>query len=280
MKNNFINQLKMNAMRTRKISVMSKMLVFAFIAILSWSKVSAQFIGSTVIPQTAIEERKGGLSTYTVPGPAGDEYSWQVVGGAGTTTVPAASSGSGTIADPWVVPFAVGLQSIQVQWPADNNNITSVAGNVSTQRKVTHTTVTCPSLIQSLDIAFWSQATIAITNADYEICSGDATLGDITVQFTGAPNFDYQYTVTDLDGTTGAPIAVTGGTGSTQNISIPANLINTSSPAADQTYVVTLTQMNDSFTLNGTITDATFTITVHPSVSTGTITSNKTLTRR
>jgi len=254
------------------------MLVIAFIAILSWSKVSAQFIGSTVLPQTAIEERKGGVSTYTVPGPASDEYSWEVVGG--TVTVPAAGvTGSGTVADPFVVPFAVGRQSITVQWPVDNNNITSVSGNVSTQRKVAHSTVACPSKIQSLDVAFWSAATIKINDADYEICSGDATLGPITVQFTGAPNFDYKYTVTDLAGVTGAATVITGATGATQTIALPANLVNTST-TLDQTYIVTITEMNDSFTGLGAITDATFTITVHPTVETGIISSNRTLTRR
>jgi hypothetical protein len=265
-------------MKTRKISAMSKMLVIAFIAILGWSKVSAQFIGSTVVPQTAIEERKGSLSTYNVPGPASDEYSWEVVGG--IVTVPAAGvTGSGTVVDPYIVPFTVGRQSITVQWPADNNNITSVSGNVSTQRKVAHSTVSCPSKIQSLDIAFWSAATIKITNADYEICSGDATAGPVTVQFTGATNFDYKYTITNLDGTTSAVIPVTGVSTATQTIALPANLVNTST-TLDQTYIVTITEMNDSFTGLGTILDASFTITVHPSIETGVITSNKTLTRR
>jgi len=265
-------------MRTRRISVMSKMLVIAVIAILGFAKVSAQFIGSTVLNQTAIEERKGGVSTYTVPGPAGDEYSWEVVGG--IVTVPAAGvTGSGTLADPYVVPFTVGRQSITVQWPADDNTITSVAGNVSTQRKVAHSTVACPSKIQSLDVDFWSAATIKINDADYEICSGDATLGPITVQFTGAPNFDYKYTVTDLAGVTGAATVVTGATGATQTIAIPANLVNTST-TLDQTYIVTITEMNDSFTGLGAISDATFTITVHPTVETGIITSSSTLTRR
>jgi hypothetical protein len=267
-------------MRTIKISVMSKMLVIALVAILGFSKVSAQFIGSTVLTQTAIEERKGGLSTYTVPGPASDEYSWEVVGG--TVTVPAAGvTGTGTVADPYIVPFAVGRQTIKVQWPADNNNITSVTGNVSTQRKVVHTSVSCPSKIQSLDVSFWSAATIKINTSDYEICSGDATLGPITVQFTGAPNFDYKYTVKNLDGTTAPATTVTGATGATQTIALPANLVNTST-TLDQTYVVTITEMNDSFTGLGIVilANSTFTVTVHPSVETGLISSDKTLTRR
>ena len=257
---------------------MTRLFALSVILFLSLTKSYGQFIGSASVTQTAIEERKGNLSTYTVPGPATDEYSWQVVGG--NVTVPAAGvTGSGTVADPYVVPFAVGRQSITVQWPADNNNITSVSGNVSTQRKVAHTTVTCPSAIQSMDVDFWSAATIKINDADYEICSGDATLGPITVQFTGAPNFDYTYEVTGLDGTTGAPVTVTGAAGATQTIAIPANLVNTNT-TLDQTYIVTITSMNDAFTGNGTITDASFTITVHPTVQTGNITSNKSLTRR
>jgi hypothetical protein len=265
-------------MKSNVFKVMTRLFILSLILISGINKVSAQFIGATSVNQTLIEERKGNLSTYTVPGPATDEYSWQVVGG--TVTVPAAGvTGSGTAVDPYVVPFAVGNQSITVQWPADNNNITSVSGNVSTQRKVAHTTVSCPSAIQSLNLDFWSAATITIIDADYEICSGDATVGPITVQFTGAPNFDYTYEITDLDGTTAAPVTVTGATGPTQNIALPANLVNTST-TVDQTYIVTLTSMNDDFTGSGTMIDATFTITVHPTVQTGNITSDKALTRR
>jgi len=265
-------------MKTSEISVMSRIVVIALFAILGWNNVSAQLIGSTQVDQISIEERKGGLTTYTVPGPASDEYSWEVVGG--IVTSPAAGvTGSGTTVDPYVVPFAAGRQTIQVQWPADNNNITSVSGNVSTQRRVAHATVACPSAIQSLDVDFWSAASIRITDADYELCSGDATSGPITVQFTGAPNFDYKYTVKGLDGTTAPAVTVTGATGATQTIALPANLVNTST-TLDQTYVVTITEMNDSFTGLGAILDATFTITVHPTVETGNITSSSTLTRR
>ncbi len=60
---------------------------------------------------------------------------------------------------------------------------------------------------------------------------------------------------------------------------MPANLVNTSS-TVDQTYIVTITEMNDSFTGTGTILDATYTITVHPTIETGDISSNNSLTRR
>lgn len=262
-------------------SLISKLVKVGVIALLAFTGVNSlygQFIGTAQVDQTAIEERKGDLSTYTIAGPAGDEYSWQVVGG--TITVPAAGvTGSGTSGDPFIVPFTIGMQSIQVQWPADDNTITSFGTNVSVQRKVSHATVDCPSSIQSMDVALWSNPTIGIQDVDYEICNGDATNGDITVNFTGAPNFDFKYTITGLDGTTGPEQIVTGETGSSATIAIPANLVNTST-TLDQTYVVTITEMNDSFTGFGTITDATFTITVHPTVETGDIVGDNTLTRR
>lgn len=265
-------------MKTMKTNTIAKLFAMITIAFFTTNAINAQFEGSAQVDQTAIEERKGEISTYTIPGDATDEYSWQVVGG--TVVVPAAGvTGAGSAGDPFVVPFTVGLQSIQVQWPADDNTITSIATNVSVQKKVLHASVDCPSAIQSMDIALWSNPTIAIQDADYEICNGDATLGDVTVEFTGALNFDYKYTITDLDGSVGTDQVVTGVAGGTSTISIPATLVNTSS-TLDQTYIVTITEMNDSFTGVGTINDASFTITVHPTVETGDIVSDKTLTRR
>ena len=254
--------------------------VFAIMAItmVSVNSLFAQFTGATQVDQTAIEERKGDLSTYTIPGPAGDEYSWQIEGPAGITITPAPDGGIGTAGDPYVLNYAVGLQSITVQWVADDNTITSLARNVSVQRKVA-ATGDCPSAIQSMDISLWSNPTIGIQDADYEICSGDATLGPITVDFTGAPNFAFKYTITDLAGATGVDQVVTGETGATATIALPANLVNTST-TLDQTYIVTLTEMYDGFTGLGTISDATFTITVHPTIETGDIISDNILTRR
>ena len=268
---------KMKKMKKMK-NLLLKIMMVTFIATIGISKVSSQFIGSTTVDQTVIEERKGNTSNYTIPGDATDEYSWQVVGGV-VTSPGVGVTGSGTVVSPYVVPFTVGLQTITVQWGVDDNTITSVTGNVSVQKQVSHTSVSCPSAIQSLDIGLWSNATIKINDTDYELCSGDPTSGPITVEFTGSPNFDYKYTVTDLDGVTGTPVSVVGATTSTQTITIPTSLINTST-TVDQTYIVTITEMNDSFTGLGTITDATFTITVHPIVETGSITSSGTLTHR
>jgi hypothetical protein len=264
-------------MKTKIYSKIAKLMFVAAFGMITLAA-NAQFILTSTNNQTPIEERKGLTSTYSIPGPATDEYTWQVVGG--TVVVPAVGvTGSGTVVDPYVVPWAVGRQSIQVQWAADDNTITSVTGNVSVQRRVDHATVDCPSEIQSMDVTRWSAATIRILNADYELCSGDATLAPVTVQFTGAPDFAFKYTVTGLDGVTSAEQVVTAVGTSTYDIAIPLNLLNTSS-TLDQTYVVTITEMYDGFTGLGTIVDGSFTITVHPTIETGDITSNNTLTRR
>jgi hypothetical protein len=276
--NRNINSNYLNVMKTSIYLKVAKLAVVMFFFIASAPSLLAQFVPTSQVDQTPIEERKGSLSAYTVPGPATDEYSWQVVGG--TVTVPAAGvTGSGTSGDPYVVPFTVGQTQITVQWPADDSTITSVGGNVSVQRKVAGSTTACPSQIQSLDIDFWSNPTINIVDGDAEICSGDATAGSITVEFTGAPNFDFKYTITDVDGTTGAEQTVTGVTTATTTISLPANLVNTSS-TVDQTYIVNVTEMNDGFTGTGTVLDGTYTITVHPTIETGDITSSNPLTRR
>jgi len=269
-------------MKTKNVKNLMKVALLIAFGLIYGKALFAQFEGTSTVTQSPIvEERKGNTSTYTISGPATDEYSWEVYGPAGTTiTSPAAGvTGSGTSANPYLIPYAAGLQSITVAWAADDNTITSVSGNVSVQRKVASGTQNCPSQIQSLDIDFWSAPTLSIQDADYDICSGDATSGDITVEFTGAPGFDFKYTITGLDGTVGAEQTVNDVATATTTISIPANLVNTSS-TVDQTYIVTITEFNDDFDVAGTISDGTFTITVHPTIETGDISSDNTLTRR
>jgi hypothetical protein len=280
--NQVINIKNRTAMKTRISKKIASVLAIAAIGIFSVNSAFGQFVGSNQTDQTPIEERKGNTSTYTVPGPATDEYSWQVVGGTvvSTNVAPSAAiTGSGTSLDPYIVPFTAGLQSIEVEWPADDNTITSISGNVSVQRQVAGATVQCPSFIQSLDVDLWSSATASIQGSSFEMCSGDATPDTIVVDLTGAPNFSLTYTITDLTGTTGAPQTVNNVTGGTYAIDIPDNLINTSA-TDDQTYIVTLTAMNDDFLGVGTIINSTYTITVHPTIQTGEITSSGTLTRR
>jgi hypothetical protein len=269
-------------MKTRIIKLITKTAVLFVMALFSSNALMAQFAATATKDQLPIvEERKGNTSVYSLDpaAPAGDSYKWQVVGPLGTTiTVPAVGvTGSGTAGDPYEV-AGVGLKSITVQWAADDNTITSVSGNVSVQQSVTSGTEICPSQIQSLDINFWSAPTVSITDADYEICSGDNTAGDITFSFTGAPGFDFEYTITDLAGTI-TTFTETDFAAEDFTLVIPANLVNTSS-VADQTFVVTITDFNDDFNEAGTISDGSFTITVHPTIETGDISSDNPLTRR
>ena len=263
-------------MKTNNLRKIATVTAIMAITMLSANSLFAQFTGTAQVDQTAIDERKAIVSTYTIPGPAGDEYSWQIEGPVGTTIAPVPNSGDGSAATPFILNFAVGVQSIVVTWPADDSTITSLGANVSVQRKVAHATVECPSEIQSMDISLWSNPEISITNANYEICSGDPTLAPVTVAFTGAPNFDFKYIITDLAGTPGAEVTVTGETGGTADIVIPANLTNTST-TLDQTLIVTITGMNDTFAGAGNIVNGVFTITVHPTVETGDISSDTSL---
>ena len=270
-------------MKTKTLRKIGKVTAIMAIAMLSANSLFAQFVGTTQVDQLPImEERKGSTSTYTIPAVAGDSLTWAVEGPAGgiVSVTPAADGGAGVSGDPYVWNYTENLTSIAVEWAVDDATITSHTGNVSVQRKVL-SGGSCPSAIQSMDVALWSNPTIAIADADYGICSGDATLGNITVDFTGAPNFAFKYEITDLTGATGAEQTVTGEAGATATIVIPANLVNLST-TLNQTYIVTITEMYDDFNepLFGTITDATFTITVYPTVETGDITSSSILSRR
>ncbi len=239
-------------------------LITAFVTF-NFLDASAQLVGSATNSQTPVQEvRKGTTVQYSVPaGAAGEQYSWEIIGGNPT---PAASSGSGTLADPYIINFTADLTSISVTWNTDVQAIASIAGRIRVQKK----SGGCISTIQSLDITGWSNPTATITNSDIEMCSGDGTPGSITVQFTGAPNFDFKYTIKDLDGTVGAEQIVTGVTSGSATIPLPANLVNTST-TVDQTYEVTITQMNDAFQGDGTVSHGLYKITVHPGISTGTI---------
>jgi len=260
---------------------MSQMKIFmswgiaALLLLISLSS-SGQLVGNDTIDQAPVQEvRKGTTVQYSVSTGhiAGEQYSWEIVGG---TPIPAANSGAGTAANPYVVNFTPNLHTISIHWGTDDQTIVGLAGLVRVQKR---TNTGCISVVQSLAITRWSVATISITDADYILCSGDPTTDHITARFTGAPNFNFKYTIKNLDGTTSAEQIVTGVTTATANIPLPLNLVNPSA-LGDQTFVVTITQVNDSFTGDGTIVDGIFTITVHPAVSTGTIQASPVLQRR
>ncbi len=272
-----------NVMKSQKSFTMLKTFLAVTAMMLLSVQTFAQFEGSAENNQIPIHEvRKGSAATYSVSDSAvaGEEFRWEVIGGVITTP---GASGAGTAASPSVIDFTTDLHTIDVQWQADDNTITSLSGEVAVQKR---TTALCPSVIQRLDVDLWSEPTAEIATAGFEICSGDAAGGNITVNFTGAPEFDLTYTVTATDLTDDAGNPITGGgtingvTTGTTTISLPAVLVSTSS-TEDKYYVIELTAMNDDFVGPGSIIGTgTFTITVHPTVETGDITSDNVLQRR
>lgn len=253
-------------------------LVALFIACNVWVGY-AQFVGTNATTQTPISEvRKGTTVEYSVVTghSAGDEYSWEITGGMPN---PAPSGGTGVAGDPYIVNFTANQHTINVQWAADDNTATSLTGRVRVQKR---NSGGCVSVIQDLRVDRWSLATAAISGPlTTTICNGSPL--NIPIVFTGAPNFDLDYAIVST--LTGASVTtsgtLTGIAAGTANISIPAaDLVNTTN--ANQTYTVTLSRMNDSFTGNGTIGVAnTFTITVSAPAATGEITvSPASLTRR
>ena len=220
--------------------------------------------------QTPISEvRKGSTVEYSVNNSEhqnGDEYSWEIVGGTPSVTP---TSGSGTAADPYVINFTVNLHTINIQWNADDNTITAFNGRVRVQKR----SGGCISAIQTQQVDAWSAATAAITSPlTGEICNGENVGYVVTVTFTGAPVFDFDYRIDNsLSGTlVQTDQTISGITGNTVDITIPDHLLNATN--ADQTYSIVITRMNDNFVGNGTVGAAnTYTITVHPAASTGTI---------
>lgn len=254
-----------------------KLCILVVFLLLMGLKSFGQFVGDTVVSQAPIQEvRKGSTTQYSISTGHvdGEQYTWGIVGG---TPTPAPNSGAGTMADPYIINFTPNLPTITVTWGADDQTITGIPGIVKVQKRSNNG---CASIIQKLDISRWSTPTVSILDADYTICSGDPTTGSISVSFTGSPNFDFKYTIKGMDGTTGEEQVVTGITGATTTIPLPSHLINLST-TNNQTYIVTITQMNDAFTGDGVIIDGTFTITVRPSINTGIIqVSSSALQRR
>ena len=252
-------------------------------------------ISNTAFSQT-IEERKGGTSTYSVAaGLASDDYTWTIEAAVAPVVVPAPTSGTGVVGDPYIIDWTADLTSIDVTWAADGApDIASTAGVVTVQKRTTVGAI-CPSPLQTLDIAFWSQpsATIdVITSPDLIVCSTDAIGGTVTIDLTGAPDavadgFDVVYdvevsdpllVVTGPNGGTGLGQTATSN-GPTVTIPLPDALVNTD--VVPQTYTITLNTVEDDFDDGPhNVVAQVFTITVNPTPVTGPIGSTGTLTRR
>ena len=290
--NNHFNSNTKNqkVMKTKKYSNSMKALM----------ALAMMFLISGVAFSQTIEERKGATSTYSVVAGAGtDQYTWTI--GAATVLPPSVSpvptSGTGSLADPYIIDWTDDLTSIDIIWAADPTpDIASTAGEVTVQKQST-VGVTCPSIVQTMDIDFWSNPTAAIDPAetDPDFCSTDAINGSITIDLTGAPDagqngsgrFEVIYdvavsdpalTVTGIIGPIGAGQSVTSD-GATVTIPLPEALVNTD--AAAQTYTITLSTVQDDFNdAPVAIASEVYTITVHPIPTTGNISSTGTLTRR
>lgn len=216
---------------------------------------------------------------------AGEQYRWEVTGGTitagGTVTTEGAAS---------VIDFTADAHTITVDWDqAPGTDIGSLTADIKVQKISTDG---CPSQVQTLPINIWNLPTATITDGDIEICSGDGTPGQITVDLEGAPalagdgfTVNYEYVAPDIEDGSGS---VNGQTGTvttntnTVDIPLPATLINTIA-TADRTFTVNLTLMQDDFNdQDGTWTAAggSYVITVHPALETGDIQSTFSLTRR
>jgi len=286
------NSQNQKVMKTKKYSNSMKALVTLGIMFM---------ISSAAYSQT-IEERKGGTSTYSVAASAGtDEYTWVISADVAPVSVtPGASSGSGTTADPWIINWTADLTSIDVEWGADASpDIASTPGVVTVQKRTTVGAV-CPSPVQTMDIAFWSEPDASIDPVAFpprDVCSTDPITGTITIDLAGAPDggqsggfgFDVVYDVAVSD----ALLTVTGpngGTGNGQTVSsdgatvtipLPDALVNADNVA--HTYTITLQTIDDDLDDGPHAIpplSQVYTITVHPTPATGIINSTGALGRR
>ena len=287
--NIIINTKNQKVMKTKKYSNVMK----AFMA------VAMMFLIAGVAFSQTSEERKGSSATYSVAaGDPTDEYTWTIAApDAPASVTPAPTSGSGTIADPYVIDWTVDLTSIQVQWAADASpDINSISGAVSVQKRINAGAI-CPSPVQTMNIAFWSNPTAVVdpSETDLFVCSGDPIGGSITINLTGAPDggqsgndgFEVIYdvavsdaglTVSGANGPVGTDQSVTSDD-ATVTIPLPDALLNTTS--GPQTYTITLSTVQDDFDETPVvIAGQVYTITVYPAPTTGDITSTGSLTRR
>jgi len=274
----------------------------AMLTLFLFGAVNAQFETpnpvAALTPQLLEEVRTDSSITYSLVANhiADEQYRWAVIGGTITGTNNGATvttEGTGA-ADSSVVEFSANTYEITVTWDADLSStpIGSFAGEIWVQKKSVDA---CPSQLQMLPVTQWNMATAEIDagSADFEICSGDAVGGTITLNLTGAPDdgagngFQVTYDITSNGNLTdlgGGSIGATGQTTvsntATATIPLPDGLIS-SNTTGDETFEIVLTAMHDDFDGDGLLVNkTTFEITVHPTVETGPIVSGRSLSRR
>lgn len=278
-------------MKTFNNSNSTKAILTIVMAVSFTAFVNAQFqtpSPDSPVTQTPTENvRTGNSIEYSIVAghTAGEQYRWEVTGGTITAGGTVTAGGSGES----IIEFTTDAHTITVDWDDSPTGIASVAGTIRVQ-KISGDN--CPSQIQNLGINIWNLPTANIADGDVEICSGEPTAGSITVDLTGAPDdggadgfsVSYEFVAPDIEDGSGTALDGETGTVTTNagsvTIPLPANLINTVA-TADRTFTVNLTAMNDDFDdQNGTFTDGSYVITVHPSLETGDIISGSSLNRR
>lgn len=276
-------------MKTKKYSLVKKAILASAMMCL---------IAVTAFSQ-AVEERKGGTSTYSVAaGAPTDEYRWTIEADVAPTSVtPVPSSGTGVTGDPYIIDWTTDLTSIDVEWAADGSpDIASTAGIVTVQKRL-NAAAPCVSAVQTMNIDFWSLPSAVIDGAvtTLDVCSEDVIGGSITLNLTGAPDAGqssndgfsvvYDVAVDDplltVSGTNGAVGngQVVSTDGATVTIDLPDALVNADNVM--HTYTITLNTVEDDFD-DGPypVAGQVYTINVYPTPTTGVIQSTGSLTRR
>ena len=294
--NNSLTLKNQKVMKTKKYSISMKAFAAVVFAFAFSAFLNAQFVApapSSNANLTAEEVRTSAATTISYDlsanHTAGDTYRWVVRGGTiddqgGTLTITADGDSS-------IVEWTVDLESIDVLWDTDLSAtpIGSAPGEIIVQKTVGGT---CASELQTLDITMWNPATAALdaTALITEMCSGETLGGNIPVDLTGAPDpvadgFSVTWAISASGGLTdlgGTPLDATGGTVLDNDaqalIALPDGIVNPT--AADQTFTLTLTAMNDDFQGAGSVASSVdYVITVHPTPATGEINSSASLTR-
>jgi len=278
-------------MKTKKYSISKRALMAGVLSVVFSAFLLGQFeTPNPDSPNTQAGEEvrsstAGNSITYDISDNhvVGEEYRWVARGGnitaGGTVTTDGDSS---------IVEWTTDAYEITVDWDTDLSStpIGSAIGEVIVQKRSGNG---CPSQLQILPITMWNPATADLQDADAEICSGELVGGNITINLTGGPDpvadgfeVTYNVTATDLTDLGGNPLDATGSTvvsnGPTVTIPLPDGLVN--GTLADATYTITLTAMHDDFQGTGTLIDDTFNIVVHPTPETGEIQSSSSLVRR
>lgn len=241
----------------------------------------SQFIGtetdSSLPPQNV---RKGSVVDYSMQTDtsAGDEFRWEVTGG---KIISPGAFGNGTAANPSVIEFTGGMDSIKVQWQPDDSTSGSFTGSIMVQKKTVHQ---CASNILIQKINQWSMPTASIDKNyhGFTICSGESVGGYIVVDLTGAAGYTFGYSIKSngLTDETGKAVNTVfreiTTVNDTAHIALPALLTNPS-VASSKYYTIELTTMHDDFVGDGEIVSdrKDFTITVYPAVKIGKIKSTR-----